>query len=438
MYEFANLLLLALGAAAVFDAAAALRRRRGLSPALAWLWGQEHFLFGDGWGGAWRTRLGEAAFVLAVAAYELNVTLCNSMARENWPWLQGRLTPLLNTVVCVCVGYKVLLGTRYTWRSLAVAGSAFFIGRWVFFNSQNIWWFGMVLMVLAAKDVPLERPLKVFLAVGGATMAAVAALHFAGIVSPGLTSERVGELRGTYGYGHPNTFGGLLFGLVLAWAMLRAGRVRWGDIALIAAAGVFLMEGPGSRSAALCALGLAALFACRKLLHRRLPRLGRGAAALGAAVLPVLAAVSFVLPLGMVKIGPSFSDFSPAWLAKLNSLLTNRLSMIWVAYRMYDVKIAGQQLLDWPPLDNAYVYTVYQFGPVVAVLLGLALCWAVFRLLRVGRTGEAICLIVSLLYAFMEMQVYHFTTNPTALLLCGAVYALPAARWPAVCAEKSP
>ena len=67
--------------------------------------------------------------------------------------------------------------------------------------------------VLAAKDVPLRRPLQIYFASGCAAMAVVLALHFAGIVAPDLTSERMGALRGTYGYGHPNTFGGLVFGL---------------------------------------------------------------------------------------------------------------------------------------------------------------------------------------------------------------------------------
>ena len=53
---------------------------------------------------------------------------------------------------------------------------------------------------------------------------------------PELAAERnVTEIRGTYGYGHPNTFGGLVFGLTLAWGMLRARRPRWVDAGLTAA-----------------------------------------------------------------------------------------------------------------------------------------------------------------------------------------------------------
>ena len=47
MFEFANGLLLALFAAAVFDLAAAWRRTGSVQAAFGWLWRTEHPLFGD-------------------------------------------------------------------------------------------------------------------------------------------------------------------------------------------------------------------------------------------------------------------------------------------------------------------------------------------------------------------------------------------------------
>ena len=61
------------------------------------------------------------------------------------------------------LGAKILFGTRYTWRELLAGGALYFIARWVYFNSQNIWWIGIVVAVLAAKDIPLCRPLQVYL-----------------------------------------------------------------------------------------------------------------------------------------------------------------------------------------------------------------------------------------------------------------------------------
>ena len=45
------------------------------------------------------------------------------------------------------------------------------------------------------------------------------------------------------------------------------------------------------------------------------------------------------------------------------------------------------------------------------------------------RWQEAACLVVMLLYGYMETQVLHVTSDPALLLLSGAVFALPFSRW---------
>ena len=433
MFLFANVLLLALLAAAVCDLWLGVRRAAAgpgrLSRALRTLWQQEHLLFGA-WGAGARLRLGEVLFCVGLGCYEFSVAFCNSMAREAWPWVQGALSPLLDAVAFGCFGYKILLGTRYNWRQLGVAGALYFIARWVHFNAHNIWWIGLVVAVLAAKDLDLEKPLTVFFVTGLAAVLLVTGLNAAGMLPPPpeLATERhVSEFRGTYGYGHPNTFGGLLLGLMLAGAMLRARHPRWGDVAILAAVAVFVLEGPASRSAGLAGLALAAgLALCRLWGARPLPR---AVPWLSTAVVPAMAAVSYLLPLLFVKTGPWWSDLSPAWLAKLDGLLNGRLSMIWTAYRLFEVRIAGQPLQDWPALDNSFLFTFYQFGPVVALLLAVGLMIALWGYARRSRTVELVCLLVMLVYAFMECQSFHLTTNPAALLLTGVVFTLPASRW---------
>src|SRR5699024_7289059 len=119
---------------------------------------------------------------------------------------------------------------------------------------------------------------------------------------------------------------------------------------------------------------------------------------LGAAVVPAMAAVSYLLPLLFVKVGPWWSDLSPAWLSRLDSMLNGRLSMIWCAYRVYPLRIAGQPLLDWPALDNSFLFTFYQFGPVVALLLAVGLMIALWGYARRGEPVLLVCLVVMLIY----------------------------------------
>ena len=425
MFAFANGLLLLLAVAAVIDFLPVVRRR--LSPT-AW-WGQERFLFTQKLP-ALRVQCGQWAFVLAVMAYEFIVVFNNSMAREVWPWLQAQLSPVLYAVVCAGFGCKILLGTKYSGRSMVCAGALYFIARWTYFNGQSIWWFGICLGILAAKDVPLRRAMKAFLACGVPALALVEILHFAGIIAPNALSERDGSFRLMFGYGHPNTFGGVVFGLVLAWVLLRRAKLTWAEIGGTAAIGVFLLVFPQSRSPALCAMLLAVLLAVAKLRTRKGIHPGsRLLAGISAATVPLLAAVSFILPLFVVKIGPWSNDIGPSWLKKLDDLLTCRISLGWAAYRTLTVKIAGQLPADWPPLDNIFLYLLYMVGPVMLIIVMALMMLALYGYARRGQWQVVACLLTVLAYSYMENQVTHLTSNPAALLLCGAVFALPKEAW---------
>ena len=122
MFGFANALLLLLAAAVVIDFVPVLRRR--LFPA-AW-WRDERPLWGAR-GMALREKYGQRAFLLGVMVYEFVVVFNNSMARENWPWLQTRVSPVLDWVMYLCFGYKILLGTRYNGLSLIHICCGYFV-----------------------------------------------------------------------------------------------------------------------------------------------------------------------------------------------------------------------------------------------------------------------------------------------------------------------
>lgn len=302
MFGFANALLLALFAAAGVDLVLALRRK-----AVGQLFTVPHYLFGD-WGGE-AVPVGAACLFAGAELYEFTVVFCNSMARENWPFLQGQLAPVLDMIMYTLLCGKILLGTRYTWRELICAGALYFVARWVYFNGQNIWFLGLVMVLLAAKAVPLRRSLQAFLGCGVPTLALVEVLHFAGIIAPDALSERSGSYRLMFGYGHPNTFGGIVLGLVLAWVLLRQAKITWAEIAAVAGVGLFLYKGPASRSPALCAFLLAVLLVCAKSVGVRKGR--KLTAGLCAAMVPVVGAISYILPLFVVKIVPGRTKSAP-------------------------------------------------------------------------------------------------------------------------------
>ncbi len=206
-----------------------------------------HYLFGD-WGGEARVRLaGSAPFCWRAGLYEFTVVFCNSMARENWPFLQGAAPPVLEwlrrTLCLWCqdfVGHPlhlarafVLAGRCISWR-----GGCISTGR----TSGGSACDGAA----GGQGCAAAAQLQAILPAAVPTLAACGSAALCGYHRTRMTlSERSGSYRLMFGYGHPNTFGGIVFGLVLAWVLLRAARLTWAEIAAVAGVGLFLLEGPG-------------------------------------------------------------------------------------------------------------------------------------------------------------------------------------------------
>ena len=80
-------------------------------------------------------------------------------------------------------------------------------------------------------------------------------------------------------------------------------------------------------------------------------------------------------------------------------------------------------------MDNIFVFLLYQFGPVLLLIAAVLMMVALYGYARRGSWQEVTCLVAVLLYGYMETQVLHITSDPAALLLCGAIFAVPISRW---------
>lgn len=436
MFQFANLLLLALFAAALFDVVCAWR----LTPqgpgharrTLGLLWQQEHFLFGQ-WGAGWRQKAGLWVFCAALAAYEFNAGFCISNARYVWPWLENLLYSL-ECITFTCFSIKILFCTRYTWKNMAFAGCIYFIARWVYFNNHNEYWIMSIVAILAIKDLDLRLPFRTFMVTGCATMAITISLDFTGVIVPLEEHLRDGVLRPSFGYEHPNVFGADILGLCLVFIMLRAKKIRWFDIFVTSMLAIFLILGPSSRTPAGCLLLLALALAIHKLRPAFWQRTICRIAAI--ASVPALAIGSLALPLAVDSSSTVGITLAPGWLAKLDSILSSRIYYSWRAFQELDVRIAGGLLPEDLILDNCFVRALYLLGPIVMVLFFTLLAVALWGLSKSEHCVSFLVLWVMVLYCACDQQWFHLTSNPTLLLLCGAVYLLPLARWPA--AEGEP
>lgn len=429
MFGFANLLLLGLFAGGLYLGAVSIARktplREMLSPA-----GEQRLLFGS-WGTGWRETLGQVCFLAALGSHLFQIAFLHSQLNGLYPEIVGPLDALLDTLLGICVMIKILLGTRYNGYQLGFGFCVYFILRWAHFNSHNIFFITALFLVMAAKDVPLRKSLKLFLAVNGGSTAFIMLSSLVGLL--GLTPTHTivywyGDSGAavTLGYTHWNALGGLLLGTTLGWALLRREKLSWPDylgIAIIGALTFFVVD---SKTTGLLIFGV--VVCC--LIDRFLPGMRRWKAlpwlgAAGAALLAVGSAAEPTLLKGEVVIGQYGQitvEWWPAILQKLDVLLTGRLFMMMEACKHLTVKIAGQMIPEFPPIDNCYLYTLLILGPVAFALVWAGAAVTVFRLLRRGRLLPGLLLLVALVYALMEVQYLHMNANPTLLLLAGAVW----------------
>lgn len=382
------------------------------------LWSEERWLFG-GWGGGLRSEAGGWLFLAAVAIFQYQAVFTNSLIRTVTPVFHEWWGMVLDTVVWCLLGTKILLCTKVSFKQLVSAGAVFFILRWVFLNCHNLWFIMSVCVMLAAKDVPLRRVLKVCFAVTVVSIATVNLLAVAKLI-PTMAFGGADRPRNSFGYGWPNLLGAYALGAALMYACLRQKKIKWYDLAVLLALAGYMNYGPDSRAATVCILLLVVLLAVLRLW----PGLFRQVWLRWVLAACPLLAWAFSMALGLSY------DSSVPLLAKLDSLFSTRLQCIHDAFGQQTVKIAGQPLNISVPLDNAYASSLLLFGPVAAALLWVGFAVLIFRLLKTGHPTEAICCLTMLAHALMEPHVIWSCVNITIWLLCGVVYLLPDGRFP--------
>ena len=172
LYLQVDIALLGMLLGAAVSALLAFQRAGSFAGGIRRFWGAEELLFG-GWAPRPRLAAGPGLFVIAAALLQFGVFFGNSLIREVWPGTIAAMALVIDHLYGAALVCKLLLASRYSGKQLAVAWPVFFVLRWVFMNNHNKWFMLGVLFLLAAKDVPLRRPLKVCLAVGAASLAVV-------------------------------------------------------------------------------------------------------------------------------------------------------------------------------------------------------------------------------------------------------------------------
>lgn len=415
LYTYTNILLLGIFAGCIWYVARLLRYPKEKRWDNIWQQlNQQHWLFGQ-WGMQLRNKLAPWLFCVAAAIYQFEIFFVNSLYRERLPYLYNIGTLVLDQILILCLTVKILFCSKYSARQLAVVFCMFFVMRWVFFNNHNQWVMLSVLLIMAAKDIPLRRALKGCFAIGTASVVVVAASSLLGIIDT-LYDMETGRYRNSFGYGWYNYFGACLLGLALMYVCLRRlHRLKWYDFCVLLGLAVFSDKGPDSRAVTICLVLLTvALF-----LLRVIPRVLHW--------LPVKIILSFgpMLAFGLSMAVATNWNPESKWMTALNALLSGRVELSWNGLNEMPFRIAGQIPSPNMLVDNAYVQHWIISGPVVSLLIWTAFSLLIWRLISQNHFTEVACCLVMVCHGLMEIHVTWACMNITIWLLSGVLY------WPA-------
>ncbi len=387
-------------------------QKKNLKAAVTEFWGKENFLFGN-WAENNRKKLGPPLFLTMALLVQFGILVLNSLAKETWPQAVHSVGLVVSHLVGVCFILKIVFATKYSGRQLLAAWPAYFILRWTFVNNHNLWIMIGILVLLAAKDIPFRKYLKIFLCTGAGEMALIFVGVAAGVLSVGREVWSDGRVRFSVGYGHPNLLAVYLLALVVMYVCYKGiERLKVYDFVIIAAVFVFCDKVPVSRGSSIALVLLFVGLAVAKLW----PTLFRQKWV--PFVVSVLPAAGFAVSYFAAKF---YDPSNPIW-EKLNNLFTGRIFLASNALHGSPMRIAGQMLSDRFYVDNVYVYWWIVGGPVASLIVWGAFCVLLWKLAKNGHTAELICGMMFVAHGIMEQQILWPIVDVLIWLLAGVFY----------------
>lgn len=361
-------------------------------------------------GRARRQAWAQCLFCAALALLLLLSEVFSSNIQATLPGLSQLARLALTGGAVLLLGAKIVLLTDYEHRwQPVVAALVLLYTAFASWYGDDVWFFLAALVGLGAKDVDLQRALRIYLAVAAAGLLLVQLLHFTTPLMPYNFYCRNWD----FGYGHYNGFGARLVGVFLAWAWLRHDRLRWFDWLGLGALFVFTYKVPGSRGAAGAMAALLVLFAVQKFLPRLFDN-------------KVWYALAIALPVGLCAFSLYAGYvYNPEWpyermaLLLLSIFLSGRFEIWHNVFWSADLSWLGGLPTDGDEhhaIDNAFLAIPMNKGYLGAILVAAFFLLLLWRLAKHRHATEVLCLVALTLYILMENKPFLLSANPLLLL----------------------
>lgn len=339
--------------------------------------------------------------------------------------LPSSVGTVLSLLMCLPLAFVLML-REYDVRELAVTLGLLGLGAVSYIASGDMGMFLSLAAIIVLRSVPVEKLLGWFIIVRAVPLTVLYFLYsFDVISSPVVTINKTPVLSVTaytFGHAHPNQLAMTFAAFVFAFLCIadRSDRRRWGAkllMLLLATSFVYAV----TRSRTMLIAVLLALAAAFLLEYRWCDRIiGRLAGNLGIAAIALLALCGLVCPFlyGNDNIGGELAGM-------ISRLSNRRIEFSAIIADSLPVTPFGNDtpfsLITERPIDCSYTVIFYRFGALCTVVYLAIYAYACRFFAKNGKTFYAVCILVTLLYAFFESMLCWPMVN-VAIFLCSGAF----------------
>lgn len=299
-------------------------------------------------------------------------------------------------------------------------------------TSKEFSLFSMGIFVLGARNVDFKRIIKIYFYVGMLLLAFVVISAMGGLIRNLVyRREMTNIVRQSFGIAYPTDFAAHVLYLILAYAYLKFGKIKWYDYAVFLAAAVFLVKFSDARlSAYAIILSIPVLWIGQRAQTDHL--LSRFIASFYWTV-PILLAY-------LVIIASYFFTPSNKTLTKVNNASSGRLFLGHKAISEYGFSMFGKQIIEhgWGGanglkmsqnapanyffVDSSFLRMTILYGIIMAIIILLAMTKISWESFQKGSFALASIIVIVSVSAMVEQRLLDLAYDPFLIALLANVY----------------
>ena len=347
-------------------------------------------------------------------------------------YFSNHMLHILMFVGLALVLLKIFLFDDLTPKWLIIDGLALVLLLLTWRTSKEFSLFSMGIFVLGARNVDFKRIIKIYLTIGLLLLAFVVLSAMVGLIR-NLVYRRdmTNIVRQSFGIAYPTDFAAHVLYLILAYAYLKFGKIKWYDYVVFLAAAVFLVKFSYARlSAYAIILSIPVLWIGQRAQTDHL--LSRFIASFYWTV-PILSAY-------LVIIASYFFTPSNKILTKVNNASSGRLFLGHKAISEYGFSMFGKQIIEhgWGGanglkmsqnapanyffVDSSFLRMTILYGIIMAIIILLAMTKISWESFQKGSFALASIIVIVSVSAMVEQRLLDLAYDPFLIALLANVY----------------